>query len=113
MKLTKWEWLNVFAFILAMAAGTYFIILFFSTPLVTANESEPPPTHSECPADAWETFDRLDLTLPVQAGHSWRVQCIGVEAEFPKELPRGQFTVQSWEMPGTFYVYQWEMMTDA
>jgi hypothetical protein len=72
-----------------------------------------PSEPQACGPDAWAAFERLDMALPVRDGETWRVRCVSTEVEFPADLPSTQFTIQSWDMPGTYYIYEWEILTNA
>ena len=114
MRLTFWDYVNLFCAAGIVVAFTALGLNLAEQAGRAAHTQAPVPSNPTCPADAWETFERLDMRLPVPERHTWRLVCLSVEVEpLTGELPIGQFTLESRVHYGVWYRFAWEVLTDA
>lgn len=109
--MTRSDLWNFVLFIIALV----FVLIVFGHTAVVPKESPAPVSETQvtaCPPDAWAAYERLDYELPVVDGE-WKVECVSVESQYPADLPDNEFTIQSWENPGTFYVYRYTVVQRA
>lgn len=106
--MNRWEKLNVGSLVVIVAA------LISGGVHAAGQEPTPVPSNTTCPPDAWDTFDSLDIEIPVKHGETWRVQCVSTEVEsLIGELPPGRFSLESNQHYGVWYVFEWEVLRDA